>query len=84
MATIRPNIIEIQRRLAHFSDNLLSNNQIGNSKIILALADLISVLNWSSAEQEKYSVRLIRLTWAIVVLTVMMLAGLVVQIVLAR
>ena len=78
-----PNLSEIKKRLEDFSQNLKDNYQIGNSKIILAIADLVSVIGWASVQQEKYSKKLVALTWAIVALTVLMLAGLLVQIYLA-
>ena len=78
-----PNLSEIKKRLEDFSQNLKDNYQIGNSKIILAIADLVSVIGWASVQQEQYSKKLIALTWAIVALTVLMLIGLLVQIYLA-
>ncbi len=78
-----PNLSEIKKRLEDFSQNLKDNYQIGNSKIILAIADLVSVIGWASVQQEQYSKKLIALTWAIVTLTVLMLIGLLVQIYLA-
>lgn len=78
-----PNLSEIKKRLEDFSQNLKDNYQIGNSKIILAIADLVSVIGWASVQQEQYSRKLIALTWAIVALTVLMLIGLLVQIYLA-
>ena len=78
-----PNLSEIKKRLEDFSQNLKDNHQIGNSKIILAIADLVSVIGWASVQQEQYSKKLIALTWAIVALTVLMLIGLLVQIYLA-
>lgn len=78
-----PNIPEITKELEGFSQNLKDNYQIGNSKIMLAMARLISVMGWTSYQQDKYSKKLVGLTWAIVVLTILMLIGLGVQIWLA-
>ncbi|PIR77349.1 MAG: hypothetical protein COU30_02985 [Candidatus Magasanikbacteria bacterium CG10_big_fil_rev_8_21_14_0_10_38_6] len=78
-----PNLSKIKKRLEDFSQNLKDNYQIGNSKIILAIADLVSVIGWASIQQERYSKKLIALTWAIVALTVLMFIGLLVQIYLA-
>lgn len=77
---VEPNIEEIVKKLGDYSKNLKDNYQIGNSKIILAIAELISVMGWASFQQDKYSKKLVLLTWAIVVLTVLMLIGLVIQI----
>lgn len=78
-----PNIPETIKRLQEYSQNLKDNNQIGNSKIVLAFAEMITVMAWASEQQEKSSKILVTLTWWIVVLTIAMLIGLVVQIVLA-
>lgn len=78
-------ISEITQRLITFSKNLDSDHgQIGNSKLILAFADMISVLAWTSDEQSQYSLKMVRLTQAIAALTVMLLFGLIVQIYLAQ
>lgn len=77
-----PNIQEVTDRLKAYSQNLLENAQIGNAKLILAFIELITVIDWSSRQQDKYSKKLVGLTWAIVILTVIMIIGLVIQIVL--
>ncbi len=78
-----PNIPEVIKRLEGYSQNLKDNSQIGNSKIVLAFAEMITVMAWSSERQDKYSETLVTLTRWIVVLTVAMLIGLVLQIGLA-
>ena len=78
-----PDISKIIEELDAFSKNLNDNYQIGNSKIIRAMSHLISVMAWTSEQNDKYSKKLLGLTWAIAVLTVLMLIGLIVQIWLA-
>lgn len=75
-----PNIFEIIRKLEGYSQNLKENNQIGNSKLMLGTAELIKMLAWTGSQQDKYSKIIVKLTWAIVVLTVLMLLGLCLQI----
>ena len=50
-----PNIQEITKRLAEYSQNLKDNSQIGNSKIVLAFSEMVTVMAWSSEQQEKHS-----------------------------
>lgn len=79
-----PDIKEITTRLSEYSQNLKDNNQIGNSKLILAIADMISVMAWTSHEQGQYSKTMVDLTKAIVILTIMLLLGLIAQIYIAQ
>jgi sensor histidine kinase YesM len=58
----KPNYEEVSERLLASSKNLLENHQIGNSKIILAVSDLISVLAWSTQIQEEQSQSVVDLT----------------------
>ncbi len=78
-----PDISKIIKELEDLSNQLLGNSQYGNSKLMLAIAKLVSVMGWSSHQQDQYSKKLIRLTWGIIGLTILMLVGLVIQIALA-
>ncbi len=78
----QPDIPKIIERLKSYAQYLEDHAQRGNSKLMLAFAEIITVMSWSSEQQDKYSKKLVRLTWWIVALTVAMLSGLVVQIIL--
>lgn len=53
----RPDFEEITKRLRDHSQNLKDNNQLGNSKLILAFVDLITVMGWSSSQQDTNNIQ---------------------------
>jgi hypothetical protein len=48
-----PDFEGIKERLHNYSSNLLENHQVGSSKTILSLAELITVIAWSAKKQEE-------------------------------
>lgn len=58
----KPDFEKIIQELEQNSQNLKDNNQIGNSKLILAFAELIRVMAWSSSQQDTNNIQVANLT----------------------
>ncbi len=58
----KPNFNDIIKKLGEYSQNLKENAQIGNSKLILAFAELIKVMGWSSDQSDTNNIQIANLT----------------------
>lgn len=50
--TQKPDFQEAIQKLEEYSQNLKANNQIGNSKLMLAFVEMIRAMSWSSNQQD--------------------------------
>lgn len=57
----KPNFKEIIKKLEEYSQNLRDNNQIGNSKLILAFVEMIRAMGWSSGQQDVNNIQIANL-----------------------
>ena len=58
----KPNFDQIIKILEEHSQNLKENAQIGNSKLILAFAEMIKVMGWSSHQADTNNHQIANLT----------------------
>lgn len=58
----KPNFGKIVERLEGYSQNLKDNSQIGNSKLILAISEMIKVMGWLSSQQDTNNIQTANLT----------------------
>lgn len=58
----KENYQEIIKKLQDYSQNLLDNAQIGNSKLILAFAEMIRTMGWASEQADTNNKQISNLT----------------------
>ncbi len=61
----KPDFTQIIRTLEEYSQNLKDNAQIGNSKLILAFAEMIRAMGWASEQADTNNTQIENLTYEI-------------------